>query len=355
MRRIQLFLFTLAGLGLASPAQAVDGVQEINAACVPVGCFPGDSPGYPVELSAAGGRSYRLTSSLTFTLAEADVDAIAISTDEVRLDLNGFGIRGPAGGGGTGRGVFAVGVSPLQSANPTIVNGTISGMRGRGIELDQVPGVRLEGVILVGNAGGGARIGPRSTVVDSRFEDNGSTGLDAFDQSEVTVRDSVFEGHTLIGIRTDAFARVEGNQVNGTGLATSGYGILVGSGSRVVDNIVQDATGSGIYAGTASIVKGNVVQGALGQFGLFCNRECRVVDNTVHESASLGVDVGSRAIAQGNVIHDNGTIGLRLNANSIFIGNAISDNGTTQVDLGGSTNGGQNVCTGPGTVAVSCP
>jgi hypothetical protein len=44
---------------------AVDGVLEINQACVSVGCFPGDLAGFPVTISSTG--SYRLTSSLDVT------------------------------------------------------------------------------------------------------------------------------------------------------------------------------------------------------------------------------------------------------------------------------------------------
>lgn len=356
MRRTQLIVATLAGLGLASQAQAVDGVQEINAACAAVGCFPGDAPGYPVQLNAAAGRSYRLTSDLNFSLPDANVDAITISVDEVRLDLNGFKIRGPAGGGGSGRGILATGISPLQSANPTIVNGAITGMRGRGIEFDQVPGVRIEGVTLIGNAGGGAIVGPRSVVVESRFEDNGAIALEASSQTEITVRNSIFEGHTLTGISVGAYSNVAGNQVNGTGLVVSGYGIRTGGGSTVIDNRVLEAPGIGIQAGPLSIVEKNVVQGALGLYGLLCVQECRVVGNTVHESNNIGLDAGSRSLAKGNIIHDNGTVGLVLSANSIFIGNVISDNGTNQAQISGTTaNGGQNVCAGPGTVTSSCP
>ena len=355
MRRIQLIAVTLAGLGLAGQAHAVDGVQEINAACVPVGCFPGDTPGYPVQLSAAGGKSYRLTSDLSFSLAEANVDAIVIAADEVRLDLNGFNIRGPGAGGGTGRGIVASSPTGALSENPTIVNGTIFGMRGRGIDLEQAPGVRLEGLILRDNAGGGAFVGPRSTVVGSRFEDNGSVGLSAFDQVDVTVRNNVFEGHTQTAIEAGSYARIEGNHVDGTGPATNGRGILAGGYSHIIDNIVLQATGNGISAGGGSSVEGNTVQGALGLYGIICTASCRVVGNTVLDSNATGIDVGSRSLAQGNVIHDNGTIGLTLNIDSIFIGNVITDNGTNQVQIGTSSNGGQNLCSGPGTVTASCP
>jgi len=83
----------------AAPALAVDGVLEINQACVAAGCFPGDGPGFPVEITIPG--SYRLTSNLTVP----DDDTTAILLQGVRLvnlDLNGFSILGQ----------YACGVSP---------------------------------------------------------------------------------------------------------------------------------------------------------------------------------------------------------------------------------------------------
>ena len=54
----------LLGLGLATPALAVDGVIEINQArAMAGGITAGDNPGFPVNLTESG--SYRLTSDLT--------------------------------------------------------------------------------------------------------------------------------------------------------------------------------------------------------------------------------------------------------------------------------------------------
>ena len=59
MRRLMLLLL----FALATPALASDGVLEINQTCaVQTGCFPGDTAGFPVKITASG--SYRLTGNL---------------------------------------------------------------------------------------------------------------------------------------------------------------------------------------------------------------------------------------------------------------------------------------------------
>ena len=74
-------------LAISGPANAVDGVLEINQTCaVNTGCFAGDTAGFPVTISASG--SYRLTGNLD--LVGTAVPVIQITADRVTLDLNGF-------------------------------------------------------------------------------------------------------------------------------------------------------------------------------------------------------------------------------------------------------------------------
>src|SRR5437660_11740367 len=76
----------------AIPAYAVDGVVLINQSAALAGnVTPGDAPGFPVTISAAG--SYRLSGNLTVN--DANTTAIQITADNVAIDLNGFSIIGP--------------------------------------------------------------------------------------------------------------------------------------------------------------------------------------------------------------------------------------------------------------------
>lgn len=77
----------------ASPplALAVDGAREINQACVATGCFPGDAPGFPVEITDYG--QFILTGNLRVT--NENTTAIRVQVPNVSIDLGGFVIYGP--------------------------------------------------------------------------------------------------------------------------------------------------------------------------------------------------------------------------------------------------------------------
>jgi hypothetical protein len=89
---VQLALWLALPLGLlhAVSVPAADGVLEINQTCAAgPGCFPGDAPGFPVEIFAAGG--YRLTGSLSVPALQTGVSVFA---NDVTLDLGGFELTG---------------------------------------------------------------------------------------------------------------------------------------------------------------------------------------------------------------------------------------------------------------------
>ena len=77
-------------LGLsAGIANASDGVLEINQTCaVQTGCFPGDTAGFPVTITEADRRSYRLTSDLVVPLPSNT--GIYLHISSATLDLGGF-------------------------------------------------------------------------------------------------------------------------------------------------------------------------------------------------------------------------------------------------------------------------
>lgn len=141
--KLGIGIVSAAGIsgGVVRPAQASDGVLEINQTCaIQTGCFAGDSAGLPVTIAASG--SYRLTSNLA--IPNENTDGIQINADDVSIDLNGHAIQGPvtcAGtplacvpDTGTGRGVFD-NVSTRRGSS--VKNGAISGMGSTGISLGE--------------------------------------------------------------------------------------------------------------------------------------------------------------------------------------------------------------------------
>jgi hypothetical protein len=163
----------------ALSASAGDGRLEINQSCVATGCFPGDTPGFPIETQS--GASYVLTSSLA--VPDANTRGVTLAESAV-LDLNGFSIAGtttctgtpvtsctPTG---TGDGVYA-------NDNATIRNGKISKVGHYGIA--GAGAVRVESVTVEQSGNYGlffnySNDGPEANLVrDSHILRNGAAGV----------------------------------------------------------------------------------------------------------------------------------------------------------------------------------
>ena len=183
-------VFALLAL-LVGTAAASDGVYEIDADCVAIGCFAGDSGGFPVTLANPG--SYRLTSNLT--TGDIDTTLIEIDSDDVQLDLNGFSLIGPVRctvigsspascpDAGTGDGINTA----STVSNLVIRNGAIRGMGRDGIGNEA--GVSLNVLVSEINATENARRGIHvitGLVRDSVAHANGDTGIFSATQSLCT-------------------------------------------------------------------------------------------------------------------------------------------------------------------------
>lgn len=137
---------SIAALMLAGLVYAQDGALEINQACVADGCFAGDDPGFPVQITNPG--NYRLTSNLDTN--GVLVRAISIGfTDGVNLDLNGFTVSGAQTCEYddadqevlcTLKEDFGLGVIRVFGRNHTIRNGRVKGALSSGINLSGTSG-----------------------------------------------------------------------------------------------------------------------------------------------------------------------------------------------------------------------
>lgn len=175
-------------LALAHPAQAVDGVIEINQSRALAGnVTAGDQPGYPIQLNVSG--SYRLTSDLT---AAANWDGIWVSADNVTLDLNGFTLYG---GGGS----IADGISIAGQKNIEIRNGTVRGFTRSGIFTNLFSqNLRIKDIRAIGNTVFGIDLQGEGNTIDGCMALNNNTGIRAFDGSLVT--NSIARGNASYGL-----------------------------------------------------------------------------------------------------------------------------------------------------------
>jgi hypothetical protein len=239
---------------LAVPAFATDGVLEINQTCATQsGCFPGDAPGYPVEIAQPG--SYRLTGNLYRLVPQTlDIDFIEVLSDDVTLDLGGFRISCSSlvvGGACAG---LAQGIDGLGASNTTVRNGTVRGMPNAGVSLGSQP--QVEAMTARENGGFGIRTGAASIVSGNTAFDNGGDGI------------SVSIG-----------SLVSGNSVYNNG----GDGIDAGPGSLVQSNAVRNNDGRGLVLtglggnhgayreNTISFNDGGTVQGGTNLGANFCD------------------------------------------------------------------------------------
>lgn len=237
---------------IALPALASDGVREINQACaLNTGCFPGDSAGFPVTITARG--SFRLTSDLDLSAQSPNLSGVVITAQFVTLDLGGFSIHGPAGCSGTpttscapaGTGVGVDGVSFL-----TLRNGIVSGMASDGVRLQH--GVRIDDIQSFANGGSGVVAGDQSEMrwVESTL--NAQHGILTNIEATLDHVSAVGNGgdglHVASGVLTDDNASRNGGAganlglttaFSGCRLASNGGGSLVG-GKAVGGNVCDD-------------------------------------------------------------------------------------------------------------------
>lgn len=251
----------LLGLGLlAATAHAADGVREINQACVLSGCFPNDSPGFPVNVSEPG--SYRLTGNLT--IPDGNTDGVLIQTAYVTLDLNGFTIEGPNTYGGPGGVCSAPGTGrgiSVSASNAAISNGHVRGAGSHGIHLFG-GNYHVTGIGVEQNCGEGVNAGGSAIVTDVVARRNAGRGIAGI--GRVLLRNSVsdFNGGSGIGElgSVDRWL-VQGSVSNGNGI--HGIDLPGANGNLVMDSLATNNAQFGISVGNNGLVLRSTASGNL--------------------------------------------------------------------------------------------
>lgn len=285
MRSLPILVLIL--LTLAFPAFAGDGVLEINQTCaVQTGCFPGDTAGFPVTISASG--SYRLTSNLNYPSATAD--AINLAASDVALDLNGNTIKGtntctvgPSGWvTSCSESSFFGGAIVPAGVRHRVTNGRVVGARGIGIRLGDASEVR--NVQVSDCSDDGIRVGWRSSISSVSAIGNGGSGI-VGQQGSVLVRDSIAINNGFEGIFLSVGSISSGNMANANEL----FGITVGAGSTASGNTANGNGQSGIRSDLGSTISGNTVLGNAG-FGLSLGPQSGYRENVISSNTGGTVD-----------------------------------------------------------------
>jgi hypothetical protein len=219
--------------GLGAGAQAADGVIEINQVKAEAGgVTAGDTPGFPVTISAAG--SYILTSDLS--VSDPESTAIDETVGGVAIDLNGFRVNGP---------VICTGIGPSLNCSPsgigsgivgligaTVKNGAVGGFASNGISLSY--GARVINVSSVGNGGNGIVVG-NGIVRESYGSKNFGSGI-VTEGSCVISRNNARINHGD-GIVAGDYSNVNGNGAfYNVGFGLNAASSLVGYSENVFGN-----------------------------------------------------------------------------------------------------------------------
>jgi hypothetical protein len=295
-------------------ARADDGVLEIDQACVAAGCFPGDTGGFPVQITAPG--SYFLTSNLV--VPDSATTAVTVSGDNVVLDLGGFEISGPTvcpatpppfvcTNGGAGVGINA---GPTSAVGTVVRNGSVRGFGGS-------------------PEGGTGCVAVFGTGMIEDLVVSSCNGLGVF-LNHGTVQRTVVTRTASTGIAAQLGAVTESYVDN---VSASGITLLRGN---VLDSFVFHVGAVGIFVSGGSVA-GNYVSGAGGAFaaaGISCEN-CNVNDNQVSDVTGVGIRTEGAATVIGNSVVASTGFGISASGSTGYGLNNLNGNNGGMAQVGG--------------------
>jgi len=191
---------------------------------------------------------------------------IVIAANDVTLDLNGYRLDGA---GDSGAGILLSHPDGGGLRNIEIRDGTVTGYRGNGIRDNaRTVGIRLIGLRVVENGGGGASAGGEGAGIwlqgSAAWIDectaSGNRGHGAVLGPYAAVRSSRFERNGLNGLVADEVTLIADNAFdNNAGHGVDMQRLTIATGIRVRDNASGGVHGAGV-----AILEGNAIQRGMG-------------------------------------------------------------------------------------------
>jgi hypothetical protein len=331
-RALAIAVALAVAAALVPPAVADDGVLEIDQTCVAAGCFPGDTAGFPVQITTPG--SYVLTSNLT--VPDGATGAIVIDAQDVALDLGGFRVAGPVecqtfprpvscmgGSGATG-----IQVDPAAEAGVVVRNGAV---RGFGGTLDSC-----------------VRFFPTGVVEDLTVSDCAGVGVSLGSGGaarRVIVREVLTDGILFGGFGTLTDSAVE--DVGGRGVVSNGVVTATGNVFRLIG-------GHGIEVAVGTLAANGFFQVGLetSSAAIECT-DCSISNVTIRQIAGVGVRVVTGAVTDSTISFCS-SFGIEASSSVGYGGNNLASNNGGGAQVGGAgalLETSANVCGGDAT----CP
>lgn len=247
----------------------------------------------PAYLNEEG--SYCVSANLTAKAGSRD--AIVIGASNVTLDLGGFTLSGlvdgrPVPGLSAIRVVDGVGCI-------TIRNGNISRWGGAGVAASGASELKIEGLCVTFNAGGGVLTGENSIVSNCIARSNGAGGIAA------------------------------------------------GAGSIFTSCVAAKNAGSGLSGGEGSLVK-DCVSRSNAENGITVLGGGNVTDCTAGKNAKIGIGAGAGATVETCSSSENGLAGVFAENGCTIRGNSVSANTKDGLRVASVCNVVENTCTNNG-------
>lgn len=284
-----------------APVSASDGVLEINQTCAAgPGCFPGDTPGFPVQITVSG--SYILTSNLVMAPLVHGITTILPGPTfpqkiNASIDLNGFSISS----------------TTTCSGDPLVCSPT-SVSDGSGIFLAAID----HGSFLIHNG----------TV-------EGMAMAGVFCDNQCIVRDLVVNNNGLSGVLLNGSAQnIYAFSNGGNGITTSNLG--------TVQNCTADRNQESGFFGSANYLNNYARDN--GTYGFQGNPGSTYIGNSV-----TGGDIGFRCFSC--AAHNNAIVGVETtgidfeNSAGIYGGNLITAGDQSVLNAGNAVTSAPNSCT----------
>ena len=225
---------------LVSPAAAAGGEVLLSQDSAEAGgVTPGDTPGFPITISAPG--RYRLSGNLT---PPAETDGIHIESDNVTLDFDGFALDG---GGRAATGI----ISDKDSIE--IRGGAITGFQLFAVDSHSVGRFWTISNMRIVENGLGVSAGAYARVTDNNISANNNYGL--------SCQFCLVEGNVVAMNHDDGIDVRGGTVLNNMIASNRGYGIsayMLGFAlSGYGNNTLVDNNGSGHLSADGQFIPQN--------------------------------------------------------------------------------------------------
>lgn len=248
---------------------------------------PGDADSL-YRISQPG--SYYLTGNIQ---GVAGKHGIEIGAPNVTIDLNGFDVVGTGPGSlvGVRGGPFGLG--------GVVKNGSVRGWGNSGIDLQQLDGCRVEGVLVEVNGATGLRTGTGSVILNCVARANTGHGFDSGDRSTIA--------HCSSGNNaTSGFSINEGTTISSCSSSGNfGHGFTATNGATMSHCVATSNTLSGfdalngcsIASCVATLNKAN---------GIIVNNSSTVLDCSTSSNTLDGIFGLNHCVIRGNTSSSNG-------------------------------------------------